>query len=85
MLFTETESHARETIGYEQRNKEMKVVFSPNLHLSVYPGTSAFYCDRATCTSRERVQNEGSARQIIHYPPWGITAVAAVLARSAYP
>ena len=43
--------------GYMQRNKEMKVVFSPNLHPSVYPGTSAFYCDRATCTRAERVHN----------------------------
>ena len=55
VLFTATESHARETDRYEQRNKEMKVVFSPNLHLSVYPGTSAFYCDKATCTREKRV------------------------------
>ena len=42
MLFTATGPHARETEGYEQRNKEMKVVFSPNLHLSVYPGPVLF-------------------------------------------
>ena len=40
---------------YEHRDKEMKVVFSPNLSLSAYPSTSAFYCDRATCTREERV------------------------------
>ena len=42
-------------IGYEQRDKEMKVVFSPNLNPSVYPGTGAFYCDRATCTKESEV------------------------------
>ena len=36
----------------------MKVVFSPNLHLSVYPDASAFYCDRATCTLKREVLAE---------------------------
>ena len=51
---------------YEWRDKEMKVVFSPNLHLSAYPNTSAFYCDRATCTRQESTKIKLS--QLDHIP-----------------
>ena len=85
VLFTATRPHARETEGYEQRNKEMKVVFSPNLHLSVYPGTSAFYCDRATCTRAERIYKMKDRRDRSYTLSGGITAAMAVLARSASP
>ena len=71
--------------GYEQRDKEMKVVFSPNLYPSVYPDTSAFYCDRATCTRAERVYKMKDPRDTSYTLPGGITATLAVLARSASP